>query len=412
MRLLDIVPALLLAADSESESAAARKAAGLVGLPSYKTQPQTTLDLYLPARSNQHPPLPSIRRRRRQELGSFLRRRSSAIAAPPAIMFPQPYGFVPRNGGLAGNAAMAAPATGLEVRPVTAANYEAELDHISSLLPQFPVIVFDTEYPGTVHRPPPGRCESDLTPPERYALIKANVDEVPILQLGITLCDADGNVPIFPSGTAGVGGCYERAWVFTFSDFDAGRDRHAPESVAFLRSRGVDLDAARDHGISSAAFAARLAAAVLAPASLAAAIMDPAARRRVKWVAYGGAYDYAYMVKMLSGGRPLPRTWHEFMARAREVLGGGGMFDAKYMAEHSGLLASGGGLRAMATRLGETTLIPEPPFLAGPKSRAARWVYMAMRRHFRELYVGLPLPWYFVYHDHGTCFDGLIDGFH
>ncbi|CAO2149928.1 unnamed protein product [Urochloa humidicola] len=312
-----------------------------------------------------------------------------------------------------------APATGLEVRPVTAANYESELEQIGSLLPQFPVIVFDTEYPGIVHRPPPGRRESDLTSPERYALIKANVDEVPILQLGITLCDADGNVPIFPgaAGTAdGHGGgaaYYECAWVFTFSDFDAGRDRHAPESVAFLRSRGVDLDAARDHGVSSGAFAARFAAVVLAPARLAAAVVDHR-HHNVTWAAYGGAFDFAYMVKMLSGGRPLPGTWHEFMARARDLLGGGGMFDAKYMAEHSGLLAgSGGGLRGVAARLGgEMSLVPEPPFLAGPKCRAACRVYRAMRRHFRELYAGLPLPWHFLHHDHGACFDGLIDGFH
>ncbi|CAL4979146.1 unnamed protein product [Urochloa decumbens] len=331
-------------------------------------------------------------------------------------MFPQPHGFVPHNGGLSGNA-MAA--TGLEVRPVTAANYEAELDAIGSLLPQFPVIVFDTEYPGTVHRPPPGRRESDLTPPERYALIKANVDEVPILQLGITLCDADGNLPVFSSSSGGAAGAYyERSWVFTFSDFDARRgDAHAPESVTFLRSRGVDFAAARTHGVSSAAFAARFAATVLAPARITAAL-DPAARP-LTWAAYGGAYDYAYMVKMLSGGQPLPGTWHEFMARARELLGSDGMFDAKYMAEHSGHAddlfgagGGGGGLRRVAAQLGESPLVPEPPFLAGPKCRAACRVYTAMRRHFRELYLGLPLPLHFVCHDHGACFDGLIDGFH
>ncbi|CAO2142567.1 unnamed protein product [Urochloa humidicola] len=317
-------------------------------------------------------------------------------------MFPQPYAM----------AAPGAPAMGLEVRPVTAANYESELDQIGSLLPQFPIIVFDTEYPGTVHRPPPGRSECDLTPPERYTLIKANIDEVPILQLGITLCDADGNVPIFSgAGGTAAAACYERAWVFTFSDFDARRDRHAPESVAFLRSRGVDLDAARAHGVSSTVFAARFAAAVLAPARISAAVLDP--ERRLTWAAYGGAYDFAYMVKMLSGGRPLPGTWHEFMARARELLGRGGMFDAKYMAEHSGLIAGGGGLRGVAAWLGvETPLVPEPPFLAGPKCRAACRVYTAMRRYFRELYLGLPLPWQFVCHDHAACFDGLIDGFH
>ncbi|CAN6221602.1 unnamed protein product [Urochloa humidicola] len=85
------------------------------------------------------------------------------------------------------------------------------------------------------------------------------------------------------------------------------------------------------------------------------------------------------------------------------------------MAGHSGradLLAGGGGLRHVVVRLGEPPLVPKPSFLAGPKSRAACRVYMAMRSHFREQYLELPLPWHFVYHDYGPCFDGLIDGFH
>jgi CCR4-NOT transcription complex subunit 7/8 len=43
-------------------------------------------------------------------------------------------------------------------------------------------------------------AERDLSPPERYALVKANVDEIPVVQLGITLCDWFGNVPTFADG--------------------------------------------------------------------------------------------------------------------------------------------------------------------------------------------------------------------
>ncbi|XP_025806748.1 probable CCR4-associated factor 1 homolog 11 [Panicum hallii] len=147
------------------------------------------------------------------------------------------------------NHAVAAPVLGVQIRSVTAANYEAELDAIGSLLARYPFVAIDTEYPGTVHRPPPGRSEAQLAPPERYALLKANVDELPAVQLGLKLCDdSDGGRPL------------EVAWEVTFSDFDARRDRHAPESVAFLRSRGVDFDQSRARGVASAAFAAKLAA--------------------------------------------------------------------------------------------------------------------------------------------------------
>ncbi|KAG2558959.1 hypothetical protein PVAP13_8NG320000 [Panicum virgatum] len=288
---------------------------------------------------------------------------------------------------------------GLSIQLVTAANFEAELYTIAALLPKFPVVAIDTEYPGTVHRPPAGRRERDLAPADRYALVKANVDELPIVRLGITLCDADGNVPLVAG--AGAARPRERAWEFIFSDFDPLRDRHAPESVAFLRSRGVDFRLAPEGGVRAAAFAARLAA-VLAPARL---------RGDLAWAAFGGAYDFAYMVKMLSGGQPLPGTWHDFMAQTKALLGGR-LFDGKYMAEHSGRPdLCGGGLRRVAARLGAPMPNPAAPCLAGPKSYIACGIYTAMRRHFRDQDHGV--GWrFFIDHDHGAWFDGLIDGFH
>ena len=77
------------------------------------------------------------------------------------------------------------------------------------------------------------------------------------MQLGLTLCDEYGKIPVTLDG----GGCpLEVAWEVTFSDSDAHRDRHAPESVEFLRSSGIDFDRSRARGVASAAFAAKLAA--------------------------------------------------------------------------------------------------------------------------------------------------------
>ncbi|XP_066342205.1 probable CCR4-associated factor 1 homolog 9 [Miscanthus floridulus] len=138
---------------------------------------------------------------------------------------------------------------GFQIRPVTAANMESEMDAIDSLQTTYPIITIDTEYAGAVHRP----SAASLAPRERYALVKSNVDE--------------------------------------------GAHRAARD----VRSQGIDLDPARASGVSSAAFAAKLAAVLLATPQ----------RGQLTWVAFGGAYDFAYVVKMLTG------------AQAKVVLGGG-----------------------------------------------------------------------------------------
>ena len=96
---------------------------------------------------------------------------------------------------------------------------------------------------------------------------------------------------------------------------------------------------------------------------------------------FGGAYDFAYLVKMLAGGRPLPGTWHAFATQARALLGGR-LFDAKYMAEHCERADLCGGLRRLAASLSvQRTNSPELPAacLAGRKSHSACRIYTAMR---------------------------------
>ncbi|KAG2627719.1 hypothetical protein PVAP13_3KG262075 [Panicum virgatum] len=299
------------------------------------------------------------------------------LAPPPRVLQPLPQPAAPYN--KYNHAVAAPPVLGVQVSPVTAVNYEAELDAIGSLLASYPFVAIDTEYPGT------------LAPPEQYALVKANVDELTVVQLGLTLCDEYGNIPIALDGG---GRPLEVAWEVTFSDFDARRDRHALESVEFLRSSGIDFDRSRARGVASAAFAAKLAA-----------VLSSAREQRrggeLTWAAFGGAYDFAYLVKMLAGGRPLPGTWHAFAAQARALLGGR-LFDAKYMAEHCERADLCGGLRRVAASLSvQRTNSPEPPAacLAGQKSHSACRIYTAMRRRI-------------LYRDGGASHQGLMDGLH
>jgi len=315
------------------------------------------------------------------------------------IRLPPPYAaallYPPYYGGPAGygnTAPMhAVDAVQVQLQSVTAANFAAELDIIGSLLPSYPYVVVDTEYPGTVHRPPAGRRDGDLSPDERYALVKANVDELPIVQLGVTLCDAHGNLPCVPDYRYGYyHGYAERAWEVDFSDFDVGRDRHAAQSVEFLRSQGVDFDAARAHGVSSATFGAKLSE-ILTSAPRGAGDVE------LTWVAFGGAYDLAYLVKMLDGGQPLPETRQGFVARVRELLGGR-VFDAKFMAENCGRTdLHGVGLRSVAANLGAAMPVEDLPWLAGTKSVTAYRIHTILRLHVLS-------------QDTAAGFEGISDG--
>jgi CCR4-NOT transcription complex subunit 7/8 len=53
-------------------------------------------------------------------------------------------------------------------------------------------IAINTEYLGTVHGVP-ARAVLSLTM-HNYALVKANIDELPALQLELTICDEDDNL--------------------------------------------------------------------------------------------------------------------------------------------------------------------------------------------------------------------------
>ncbi|ONM27288.1 putative CCR4-associated factor 1 11 [Zea mays] len=269
----------------------------------------------------------------------------------------------------------------LQFVSVGASNFATEMDFIGSLLPRFRYIAIDAEYPGTVHGAPAG---AGLSPAARYyAVVKANVEELPVLQLGLTICDEEGNLPVVMD----VDGLpLQIAWEFHFSDFDVARDPHSVESVNFLRAQGFDFVRARAHGVASADFAGKLAALL---ASVPRWCQPPA------WVAFGGAFDFAFMVKMLSGGQPLPENPQDMVARASDLLRGP-VFDAKYMAEHCGRPElCVGGLRTVAAILGVPQLDPAPPSLAGPKSHTACRIYYNVMRMLE--------------HD-GAGYDGLIDG--
>lgn len=275
----------------------------------------------------------------------------AAPAPPPHVNVPQPAMH-----------AAAAPAPPLWLRTMTAANLDSEMGLIGEMMVQYPYVTIDVEFAGVVHHPP--YTGSRPTPDEIYAAVKSNVDEVPAVQIGITLSDAEGNLPTRSSSSPE----QEIAWEVVFSDFDAGRDPHVVDSVEFLKSQGIDFDLARQIGVTSTAFGEKLLA-ILPP---------PSRRGELTWSAFGGAYDMGYLVKMLTGGQPLPETRQQLMQLVKSRLGGGRIFDSKYLVEHDRQDLRNAGLRHTADVLGVRQQ-EGVKMLAGHKSVVAAAIFATIR---------------------------------
>uniref|UniRef100_A0A804QY24 poly(A)-specific ribonuclease n=1 Tax=Zea mays TaxID=4577 RepID=A0A804QY24_MAIZE len=178
------------------------------------------------------------------------------------------------------------------VRDVWASNFDEELSNLSAVLPRYPCVCLDTEFPGAVH-------DSDMPrymrgPRESYELVKRNVDDLKLLQVGIALSGPAGRFPI--------------AWQFNIRGFDPALHPHAPASIAMLREQGMDFALLNEFGIDPEDFAAGFRRSGLACGWL-------------SWTAFSGSYDFGYLAKALTGSQPLPDTLDGFLALVATALG-------------------------------------------------------------------------------------------
>ncbi|XP_044354607.1 probable CCR4-associated factor 1 homolog 9 [Triticum aestivum] len=123
--------------------------------------------------------------------------------------------------------------------------------------------------PGLVHAA--GQDLNSMTVAQRYALMKANVDGLKPLQVGIAVCDHEGQ---------------QVAWEFNLCDFCRLADPHDQKALDYLADRGVDLD---------------MLGALLMGSSL----IGAGHGRPLSWITYAGAYYAAYLLKIVTGGAPL-----------------------------------------------------------------------------------------------------------
>lgn len=239
---------------------------------------------------------------------------------------------------------------GVEVRPVWANNLNYELGLMQHVAADAICAAVNVHYPGVVHGA--GRDQASLTAEQRYADLKRNVDELKPLQVGLAVHNARG---------------HRVTWEFNLRDFDlAAGDAHTARSLSLPRRPRPRP---------------RRPPPPRPPGGRARPRPRPQRPRRAPGAALGrllGTYHVAYLLKVITGGAPLPPTVVGFLAAARHLLGPD-MYDVARVAAdfHGGPV----GLDMIASRLG----IPPPltsPMLAGAAAVRAIEAFVELMHRF------------------------------
>lgn len=170
------------------------------------------------------------------------------------------------------------------IRDVWSDNFDEEMDSLRKAIETYPYVAMDTEFPGIVARPiGQFRGSTDY----HYQTLRCNVDLLKMIQLGITVCDEDGNLP--PDTCT---------WQFNLH-FDANEDMCAPDSLELLTKAGIDFDRHLQFGIDQQYLGELLITSGMV-------LLED-----VRWVSFHSGYDFGYLLRLVTC-QPLPSTESEF----------------------------------------------------------------------------------------------------
>ncbi|KAL6012121.1 ccr4 associated factor [Asimina triloba] len=166
----------------------------------------------------------------------------------------------------------------IHIREVWNDNLDAEFALIREIVDDYPYIAMDTEFPGIVLRPV-GTFKS--TSDYHYQTLKANVDLLKLIQLGLTFSDEDGNLPTCGTDKFCI-------WQFNFREFNPADDVFANDSIELLRQSGIDFKKNSERGVDASRFAELLMSSGI--------VLNDS----VHWVTFHSGYDFGYLLKLLT----------------------------------------------------------------------------------------------------------------
>ena len=187
-------------------------------------------------------------------------------------------------------------------------NFIEEIKNLSVLLDDYNYIGMDTEFPGTVF------YLDNQTEDFYYKGLKKNVDNLKLIQLGITLTNAKGEKP--PNTTT---------WQFNLR-FDYENDAHSTDSISLLYNSGINFNKLKKEGISHRLFAEYLT------------VSGMVLNENIIWISFNGFSDFAYLLKSLTGD-VLPDNTNEFLELLKIYFPNA--YDIKYLIKENDLYKGG-----------------------------------------------------------------------
>jgi CCR4-NOT transcription complex subunit 7/8 len=246
--------------------------------------------------------------------------------------------------------------TNFTIRSVWKENLLSEFQLLRQYIVTHKYVSMDVEFPGVVARPIAGAPGStkDLTAP--YETLRCNVDLLNPIQVGFSLADQDGNLPVIDGVECG-------GWQFNFK-FSLTEDMFATESIDLLERAGVEFDFLEDHGVSHQQFGELLISSGL--------VLD----EDVTFITFHGGYALAYLLKLMTC-KDMPTNLDQFVEAINLYLPSN--WDIRYCMYRNKPHWAGGSLDNLGAEFGikrENTMAAHQ---AGSDAFMALKVFFAMR---------------------------------
>jgi len=238
----------------------------------------------------------------------------------------------------------------VEIRDVWRDNLEEEMQVIRNLITKYNYVAMDTEFPGVVARPI-GSFTTSLD--FQYQTLRCNVDLLKLIQLGIALCDENGE---FPENCP--------CWQFHFK-FCLETDMFAQDSIDLLVRSGINFEMHSKMGIEVLDFGEILMSSGL--------VLDDS----VNWVSFHGSYDFGYLLKLLTCV-PLPAEEKDFFQLLQTY------FPRLYDVKHIMTKLEGATFKSGLSKLADDLHVERigPMHQAGSDSLLTASTFFALRKQY------------------------------